>query len=61
MVTEIGRHVLKCDRVSAPDLARFQSARAEFTENPRRAREVVEEFVHRVRLNYLLERNDEAQ
>lgn len=60
-VAEIGRHILSCDRVSAPDLARFQSALAEFTANPGHAREIVEEFVHRVRLDYLLKRGEESQ
>jgi len=49
VVAEISRHILSCDRVSAQDLARFEAALAEFKENPSRAREVVEQFVNRVR------------
>ena len=52
VVAEIGRHILSCDRVLAQDLARFKTALAEFKANPSRAREVVEEFAFRVRLNY---------
>jgi hypothetical protein len=48
----IGRHVLSCDKVLAQDLARFETAFAEFTLNPRRAREVAEAFVNRVRRNF---------
>jgi hypothetical protein len=59
VVAEIGPHIANCDRVSTPDLARFHAAQAEFTGHPSRAREVVEEFVHRVRLNYLLNRQHE--
>jgi hypothetical protein len=51
VVSEIGRHILSCDRVLAQDLARFKTALAEFKVNSRRAREVVEEFVNRVQLN----------
>lgn len=50
-ITEITRHILNCDRVLPRDLARFETALAEFNANPSRAREVVEEFVNRVRLN----------
>lgn len=60
-VGEIGRHILNCDKVVAQDLLRFQNALADFTTNPSRAREVLEEFVHRVRLNYLLRRDVESQ
>ena len=52
MIAEIGRDVLNCEKVSFQDLARFKSAIAEFEMNPSRAREVVAEFVNRVRLNY---------
>ncbi len=51
-VAEIGRHILRCDKVPAQDLERFQTAFAEFTLNPSRAREVVEAFVYRVRLRW---------
>jgi hypothetical protein len=51
MLAEIGRHILSCDKVSVQDLARFKTALVEFKANPRRAREVVEGFVNRVRLN----------
>jgi hypothetical protein len=51
MVAEISRHILSCDQVSAQDLARFKTALAEFKANPSRAREIVEEFVNRIRLN----------
>ena len=51
-IAEIGRHILNCDRVSVQDLVRFKTARSEFEVSPNRAREVVEEFVNRVRLNY---------
>jgi len=51
-VVEIGQHILNCDRVSIQDLVRFRTALAEFEVNPSRAREVVEEFMNRVRLNY---------
>jgi hypothetical protein len=50
MIAEIGRHILSCDRVSAQDLARFNTALAEFKASPNRAREVVEQFVNRVRM-----------
>lgn len=60
VVSEIGRHILNCDKVAAEDLVRFRMALDEFTANPGHAREVVEEFVHRVRLNYLLERDAES-
>jgi hypothetical protein len=52
VVVEIGRHILSFDRVLAQDLARFKTALAEFKANPSRAREVVEEFVYCIRLNY---------
>lgn len=48
----VGRHILSCDKVLAQDLARFETAFAEFTLNPSRAREVVEAFVSRVRLSW---------
>ncbi len=48
---EIAQHILNCDRVLAQDLARFKTARAEFEANPNCAREVVEDFVNRIRLN----------
>jgi hypothetical protein len=51
-VAEIGQHILNCDRVSIQDLLRFRTALAEFEVNPSHAREVVEEFMNRVRLNY---------
>ena len=51
VVSEIGRYILSHDRVLAQDLERFKTALAEFKVNSSRAREVVEEFVNRVRLN----------
>jgi len=51
MVAEISRHILSCDKVAAQDLARFKAALAEFKANPSRAREVVEGFVNRIRLD----------
>jgi len=51
VVGEIGRHILSCDRVQPQNLARFSSALAEFKANPSRAREVLEEFVNRVRMH----------
>jgi hypothetical protein len=50
-IAEIGRHIVSCERVLAGDLARFKTALAEFEANPGRAREVVDEFVLRVRLS----------
>jgi hypothetical protein len=50
-VAEIGLHVLNCDRVSIQDLIRFKTAQAQFEVNPTRAREIVEQFVNRFRLN----------
>jgi len=50
-VAEIGSHILSSDQVSAQNLARFETAQAEFRVNPSRAREVVEGFVNRVRFN----------
>ena len=50
-VAEISRHILSCDKVSVQDLARFKTALAEFKANPSRAREVVEEFMNRIRLD----------
>lgn len=50
-VAEISRHILNCDKVSAQDLARFKTALVEFKANPSRAREVVEGFMNRIRLN----------
>jgi hypothetical protein len=51
MIAEIGRHILSCSKVLAKDLARFRLALVEFEANPSGAREVVEEFVIRVRMN----------
>ena len=51
MVAEISRHILSCDEVSPQDLARFKTALAEFKTNPSYAREVVEGFVNRIRLD----------
>jgi hypothetical protein len=51
MVAELRRHILSCDKVSAQDLARFETALVEFNANPSRAREVLERFVNRMRLN----------
>ncbi len=59
-VDEIGRHILSCDRVLAQDLARFHTALAEFEANPSRAREVVEGFVYRVRLNRHFDVGDQS-
>jgi hypothetical protein len=59
-VAEIGRHVLSCDKVLAEDLARFEIALAEFTLNPRRAREVAEAFVNRVRRNWGFDEGDRS-
>ena len=50
-VAEIGQHILDCDLVSIQDLMRFKAARSEFELNPGRAREVIEEFLNRVRPN----------
>jgi hypothetical protein len=50
-VAEIGQHILSCERVTIRDLARFKTALAEFKENPSRAREVLEEFLNRIRMN----------
>jgi hypothetical protein len=50
-VAEIGQHILDCDLVSIQDLMRFKAARPEFELNPGRAREVIEEFLNRVRPN----------
>jgi hypothetical protein len=57
---EIGRHILNCDRVLAQDLARFKTALADFEMNPGRAREVLEDFVNRVRLNRDLDGEDRS-
>jgi hypothetical protein len=51
LIAEISRHILKCDRVVAQDLARFNTALSAFKANPSRARQVAEHFVNRVRLN----------
>ena len=59
-VAEIGRHILSCDKVLVRDLARFETALAEFTLNPSRAREVVEAFVNRVRLSCGLDVDDRS-
>ncbi len=60
VVSEIGRHILSCDKVLAQDLARFQTAVAEFTLNPSRAREVVEVFVNHLRLSWGLDEDDRS-
>lgn len=60
VIAEIGRHVLNCEKVSFQDLARFKSALAEFQANPSRAREVVAEFVNRIRLNSGFDVGDDA-
>ncbi len=57
-IAEIGRHILNCEKVSFQDLARFKSALAEFQANPSRAREVVAEFVNRVRSNRRFDAED---
>lgn len=59
-IAEIGRHIVSCDRVVAEDLARFQTALAEFTLEPSRAREVVEAFVNRVRQNFGFDVDDRS-
>jgi len=51
LIAEISKHILRCDRVAAQDLARFNAALAEFKANPNHAREVAEDVVNRVRLN----------
>jgi len=56
----IGRHILSCEKVLAQDLARFETAFAEFTLNPRRAREVAEAFANRVRRNWGLDVDDRS-
>jgi hypothetical protein len=48
-LTEIGEHIRGCEKVSAEDLARFNTALGEFGLNPSRARELVEEFLSRLR------------
>jgi len=48
-LSEIGRHIRGCDKVAAEDLARFKAALFEFELNPSRAREVVEQFLTRLR------------
>jgi len=48
-VNEIGEHILNCEKVPPEDLARFKTALSEFRANPRRAREVLERFVDRMR------------
>jgi hypothetical protein len=50
-ISEIGRHIRNCERVSLQDLVRFQAALSEFELNPNRAREIVEAFVNRIRPN----------
>ena len=60
MIAEISRHILSCDRVLAEDLARFNAALVEFKANPSRAREVVAEFVFRVRLKYGLDAGNQS-
>jgi hypothetical protein len=59
-IAEIGRHVLSCEKVLARDLARFETAIAEFTLNPRRAREVAQAFVSRVRRSWGLDVDDRS-
>jgi hypothetical protein len=61
MITEISRHILSCDMVSAEDLARFKSALAEFKANPNRANEVVERFVNRIRSNRDIDAGDQSR
>jgi hypothetical protein len=60
MVAEISRHILSCDKVSAQDLARFKAALAEFKANPSCAREVVEEFMNRSRLDRSFDVEDQS-
>jgi hypothetical protein len=60
MVVEISRHILSCDKVSALDLARFKAALAEFKANPSHAREVVEEFMNRIRLDRSFDVEDQS-
>ena len=60
MVAEISRHILSCDKVSAQDLARFKTALAEFKANPSHAREVVEGFVNRIRLDRGFDAEDQS-
>lgn len=60
LITEISRHILRCDRVVAQDLARFNTALAEFKANPSRAREVAEDVVNRVRLNRGVDVEDQS-
>ncbi|HTX14009.1 MAG TPA: hypothetical protein VMD77_01855 [Candidatus Baltobacteraceae bacterium] len=48
-LTEIGEHIRGCEKVSAEDLARFNTALGEFGLNLSRARELVEEFLNRLR------------
>lgn len=59
-VAEIGPHILSCDKVSADDLVRFETALAEFHANPSRAREVVAGFVNRVRFNSAFDAGDHS-
>jgi hypothetical protein len=49
-IAEIRRHVRKCGRVLAGDLARFEAALAEFILNPTRAQEVLEGYLNRMRM-----------
>ncbi len=60
MVAEISRHILSCDKVLATDLVRFTTALVEFKANPSHAREVVEEFVKRVRMNRSFDKEDQS-
>ena len=60
LIAEISRHILRCDRVVAQDLARFNTALAEFKANPSRAREVAEDVVNRVRLNRGVDVEDQS-
>jgi hypothetical protein len=60
MVAEISRHILSCDKVSGQDLARFKAALAEFKAKPSHAREVVEEFMNRIRLDRSFDVEDQS-
>jgi len=60
LIAEISRHILRCDRVVAQDLARFNAALAQFKANPSRARQVAEDVVNRVRLNRGVDVEDQS-
>lgn len=47
-IPELGRHILRCDRVALKDLMRFQEALAEFEVNPARAREIFKGWIRRI-------------